>query len=487
MRLNKKYARVILFMLIVTMIFTMFGCAAQEDAVESNDDSGQAADQGSDQGSDQESGDATEGFSWDQASGSKITVLLNQHTAAEAINARVEDFEALTGIDVQISIIPESNYYDKLTVSLSSGSEPDVFMCGPLMPWELAGANYIEELDTYIADSSLTNEDYDVDDFYTGVFDTFKWDTVAGHPTGEGPQWSVPMVFEEYVLGYNKRIFEEHGLTPPTTMDELIECAMALHEFDGPGTYGIAVRGSREWPTINTSYITNFMNYGGQEWAIEDGKLISKVNEPEGVAATQAYVDLITKGGPPNWANYTWYECAADLGAGKAAMLFDADLVIYDQNVKDTAEAGNIAFLPAPMPEGRSEIKSNLWGWGLSMNAASKQKVASWIFIQYFTGKDFMLEAAIEDGAVNPARESVFNNADFQAKLEKTEGYIETLNATIGGTKIIATPQPHFYETTSEWAATLQDIVTGKYATVQEGLDALKAKMDGIVSDVAIE
>jgi multiple sugar transport system substrate-binding protein len=481
--MNKVWLRkAVVLMMVALMIFGVLGCSPQE-AVKPSDTSGENTSQdtgNADQGS-------QVGFSWEQAKGSKITILLNQHTVAEAIKARVAEFEALTGITVQTAIIPESNYYDKLTVSLSSGSEPDVWMCGPLMPWELAGANYIEDLTPYIEDSTLTNDDYDVDDFFGGVLGTFRWDKVAGHATGEGPQWSVPMVFEEYVLGYNKRIFAEHNLTPPTTMDELLECAIALQEFDGPGTYGLAVRGSREWPTITTSYITNFMNYGGQEWAVENGKLVSKVNEPAGVAATQMYVDLITKGGSPTWSNYTWYECAADLGAGKAAMLFDADLVIYDQNVKDTAEAGNIAFTPIPMPEGKTDVNSNLWGWGLSMNAASKQKIASWLFIQYFTGKDFMLKAAVEDGAVNPARESIFNNADFQAVLEKTEGYLDTFNATIGGTSILSTPQPHFYETTTEWASTLQDIVNGKYATVQEGMDALKAKMDQIVSGVVIE
>ena len=430
---------------------------------------------------------SADAFSWDQAKGTNLTVLLNQHTVTKAIQGRVDDFQKLTGINVNISVLPESNYYDKLTISLSSGAEPDVFMCGPLMPWELAGAEYMEDLALYVENADLTSPEYDINDFFAGVLATFRWDTIAGHSVGKGPQWSIPMVFEQYVLGYNKRVFEEKGLSVPTTMEELLECAIALQEFGGPGTYGIAVRGSREWPTITTSYITNFMNYGGVEFAIENDRLICKINEPEGVKATQMYVDLIKKGGAPNWANYTWYECAADLGAGKAAMLFDADLVIYDQNVGNTKEAGNIAFAKVPSPSRDATANSNLWGWGLSMNAASRQKTAAWLFIQYFTGKEYMLHAAVAEGAVNPARQSVFNDPSFQEQLEKTAGYMDTFNATIGGTRILSTPQPHFYQTTTEWAATLQDIVNGTYSSVQDGLDALKRKVDAIVEDVVLK
>lgn len=430
--------------------------------------------------------DAIDMFSWDMASGETLTILLNQHTAANKIEKYIPDFEALTGIKCKTSILPEDNYYDKLTISLSSGSEPDVFMCGPLMPWELAGNDYIEDLTPYLENENLTNPNYDVKDFFEGVLGMFKWDTQDGHPVGNGPQWSIPMVFEQYVLGYNKRVFKEHDLKVPKTMDELLACAEKLQEFNGTGTYGIALRGTRNWYTVTTSYITNFVNYGGVEFAIEDGKLISKVNEPAGVAATQMYVDLIKKGGSPTWSNYTWYECAADLGAGKAAMMFDADLVIYDQNVGETAEAGNIAFAPCPMPSDDATIHSNIWGWGLSINAASKKKTAAWLFVQYFTGKEYMKAAAIE-GAVNPTRESVFYSDEFQNVVLQTEGYLDTFKATIDGTSILSTPQSHFYESTAEWAATLQDIVNGQYASVQEGMNSLKVKMDNIVSDILIK
>lgn len=47
----------------------------------------------------------------------------------------------------------------------------------------------------------------------------------------EGHIYSVPVnIHRSNVLWYNKKIFEEHGLTPPTTFDEFFEVAEALKE-----------------------------------------------------------------------------------------------------------------------------------------------------------------------------------------------------------------------------------------------------------------
>ena len=63
-------------------------------------------------------------------------------------------------------------------------------------------------------------------------------------------------------------------------------------------------------------------------------------------------------------------------------------------------------------------------------------------------------------------------------------GYIDAYNETIEQTTILFTPQPYFFETTTEWAATLQDMIAGQYGSVQEAMDALKAKMDKSVEDI---
>jgi multiple sugar transport system substrate-binding protein len=150
---------------------------------------------------------ATGSFDWKQQSGKSLRVMLNQHPYAEAIIKKLPDFEAKTGIKVEYSLTPEENYFDKVTTALNSKSgDPDIFMTGAYQVWEYAPAGYIEDLSAYINDATKTSPDYDFADFYPGVVGSLQWDLVAGHKTGSGPQWALPLGFEMYTLAYNKRI-----------------------------------------------------------------------------------------------------------------------------------------------------------------------------------------------------------------------------------------------------------------------------------------
>jgi multiple sugar transport system substrate-binding protein len=428
-------------------------------------------------------------FDWKAQSGKTLRVMFNQHPYAEAIIKKLPDFEAKTGIKVEYSLTPEENYFDKVTTALNSKSgDPDIFMTGAYQVWEYAPAGYVEDLSTYINDPAKTGPEYDFADFYPGVTGSLQWDLIAGHKTGSGAQWALPLGFEMYTMAYNKKIFAEKGLKPPTTMAELADVCTKLNEFDGPGTYALAIRGSRNWATIHPGYMTTYATYGAQDFVVEGDKLVSKVNSPEAVKMTDEWVKLIKSGGAPSWSGYTWYQAGADLGAGKAAMLYDADCNGYFQNVEGASqEAGNIAWIPAPLPEGKTANNSNLWTWAIAMNASSKNKDAAWYFMQYFTGKEYSLWASVNAKVVDTARKSVMEDPSFKAVLDKADGYAAAFNAQIATTGIQFTPQPHFFETTTEWAATLQDIVGGKYKTTQEAMDKLKTKMDDIVSDVVVK
>jgi multiple sugar transport system substrate-binding protein len=187
---------------------------------------------------------------------------------------------------------------------------------------------------------------------------------------------------------------------------------------------------------------------------------------------------MIERGGTSSWSKYTWYDCGVDLGTGNAAIVLDADNNPVHQNWEGASEeAGNIAFAPLPVAnEGDPQI-SNYWTWSVAMNAASQNKGAAWYYIMYFTSPEYIKYATMEGNVLDPIRTSVWESEEFISMMECHPGYIDAFNATINDTTILFTPQPYFFETTTEWAATLQDIVAGEYDSVQEGLDALKRRM----------
>ena len=400
-------------------------------------------------------------FDWKQAAGTSISISFNQHPYADAIIQRIPQFKELTGIDVKYELTPEENYFDKLTTQLSAGTGvPDVFMTGVYQMWDYASAKRIEALDDYLGDASATAPDYNAKDIRESVFNAGKWDLKPGSPPGSGSLWCVPLGFELYCLAYNKKYFDEKGLKVPTTLDELSELAKKLKDWNGPGSYGVAVRGTRNWATIHPGYMSSFKSAGAKDFVIEGGKLISALGQPESVEVTKRFATMIKDGGPPGWSNYTWYQCGADLGAGKAAILYDADINGYFQNVPgSTSQAGNIGFAAPPVSKAGEAPVSNEWVWQLAMNSTSKNKKAAWLFMQYFTGPEFTLWAAVNAKTVDPARQSVWDNQEFKDKIAKVPGYLDTFTKTIPNTAIQFTPQPYFIQSTTEWAATLQKIV----------------------------
>ena len=425
---------------------------------------------------------------WQAFSGETLYIQLSQHPYAEAIISKLSDFEDQTGIKVEYSITSETNYFEKLSDTLESETgTPDVFMLGTTWLWQYVPEDYIYPLDDFINDKTLTSANYDIDDFFPNVLDTFRWDKEFGHQMGEGQLWSMPLGCEVYNLMYNKEIFKKYNLEPPKTTDELLELCYRLEEFDGEGTYALALRGTKEWATIMTSYISLYTMWGAKDFEIENGKLVSKVNSKEAIEMTEFWVECIKAGGADDWPSYSWYKAAADLGEGKAAMLYCADNMGWYQNfVGGSEEYGNIAWTTSPLPPGKTDIYSHFWSWALSINQLSENKEAAWLFIQYFTSKEYLLWAGVNAKQVDPVRKSVVTSNAYKEVLSQATGYEESFNSTIEGASILFTPEPHLTEVLVEWAGTLQDIVAGKYANTQAGMEALKIRLDEIVSDVEV-
>ena len=404
---------------------------------------------------------AQKSFDWKQASGTKITVALNQHPYAEAIIQRLPVFKEMTGIDVQYEITPEENYFDKVTTALSSASgNPDVFMTGIYQMWDYASAKRMEPLDKYLNDAATTSPDYNPSDIFEGVFKGGKWDLKAGSPSGTGSLYSLPLGFEMYSLGYNKKYFDSKGMKVPKTFAELSAMAKQLKGWNGPGSYGVAVRGTRNWATIHPGYMSVFNEAGAKDFEIKGGKLVSTLDQPAAIEITKQFADMVREGGPPGWSNYTWYQCGADFGAGKAAMLLDADILGYFNALPGSSkEAGNLAFTDIPVVKAGTAPTSNEWVWQVGMNSSSKNKTAAWLFMQYFTGPEHVKWAAINAKLVNPARQFIWDDPEFKQKLAGIPGYYETFQSQIKDTSVKFTPQPYFIQSTTEWAATLQKIV----------------------------
>ena len=425
-------------------------------------------------------------FNWRAHEGESIKLLLNQHPYQQALVAELPKFTELTGIDVTYDVFPEQNYFDKVTIDLQAGNSGtyDAFMTGAYMIWQYAPAGWMEPLEKYINDPSKTNPDYDFEDIIADLRNSEMWNLQPGAANlGQGSQYALPWGWEANAYMYRKDLFEKHNLTPPTNLEELVAVSKKLKELE-PGMAGIVVRGSLNWATIHPGFMTMYSSYGCKDY---DEKMHPQMNSECAVEVTKQWIDMVKSAGPEAWTTYTWYQAGSDFGAGKAASMFDADILGYFQNQPDTAAKevlGNVAWAPGPLgPDG--QLKTNIWIWSLAMNAGSQKKDATWLFLQWATGKDFLTTGAVDYNMVNPVRKSVVDNPDFQAKMAQQTDYLKTLTTIqANDMKIQFTPQPLFFETTTEWAQALQDIYAGQDA--QTRLDALVESLTQQLKDAGI-
>lgn len=435
---------------------------------------------------DSEANDITGAFDWKRHSGQRINLLLNAHPYQEALIARLAEFTELTGIEVSYDVFPESNYFDKLTLELhSQQGNYDAFMLGGYMVWQYGPPGYLEDLQPWIDNSAATNADFDPDDFYPNLMDVGRWDFTIGSPLGSGNrQWVLPWGWEANVVCYNADVFDQLGLRPAQTMEELAEIAGVITErapdagYDG--MYGIAVRGSRNWGTIHPGFMTMYSRFGLTDFETDGELLIPRMNSPEAVDFTAVWMDMVRNSGPESWPTYTWYEASGDLGSQQAGMMFDADNTAYFQAVPGASQAsGSLAFHPGPKgPDG--SLATNLWQWSLGMNAAGSRKPATWWLMQWATGADHLRAAAQDHEHINSVRASIAESGPYRDRLDSLPGFVETFDAVVDQTAIQFTPQGQFMDAATTWAEALQDIYGG--ADVQQRLDALAASLEARVN-----
>lgn len=412
----------------------------------------------------------TGSFDWKKAKGTTIKILQTPHPYQQSFQPLLKEFTELTGIEVQADLVPEADYFTKLNTELAGGSGThDVFMTGAYFIWQYGPPGWMEDLAPWLENSAATNGEYDFEDIYEGLRTSTRWDFKAGSPLGSGGQWAIPWGFETNVIAYNKQYFDAKGIKPAETFDDFMQLAVDLTDRSA-NRYGVAFRGSKSWATIHPGFMTQFSREGGKDYEVKDGKLVSAMNSDKAVAFTKKWADLAKQAGPTSWTTYEYPNCTGDLGDGTAMMVYDADSATYPKNKPGGSKmAGKLGWHPGPAgPDGN--YATNLWTWSLAMNAASKNKLAAWLFIQWATGKEAMSKGVKSGAFADPTRKSVFDGA-FKQTLDTFPGYLETFEKVIPDTKIQFTPQTKFFETTEDWAVALQDIYGG--ADAKTRLDAL--------------
>ncbi|MBZ0261813.1 MAG: sugar ABC transporter substrate-binding protein, partial [Hyphomicrobiales bacterium] len=376
---------------------------------------------------------ADDGFNWKQAEGQTVRVLLDSHPWQEAIEKRIPEFEALTGIKVEASSLAEATYWDRVTLGLSSDNPPfDVFMLSPNQTGYTGYQNsWIEPLDNYLQDTKKTNSAYDFEDIYKYTVNGFRL------PAEEGKAFGIPISLETYMLFYRTDLFAEQKIDVPAlkTVDDWLG---ALTKIDAAyrekGIAAVAIRGQD--PTMPDELLAAVYNYWGdrpflaQRMFYFDDKWKPQFTDEAVVKGFELWAKLLNFG-PPGVENFTWYEVSNSFAQGRTATIwFDASVFAGLLNdPKQSTVVGKIGY--AAVPKTETGHGTTHWGWGLGMTAKSPVKDAAWLFIQWATSKESDLDTG--KATFGPVRASSWKALAGTFPPEFTKAADESFKISVPG------------------------------------------------------
>lgn len=282
----------------------------------------------------------------------------------------LDKFTKETGVKVKLEVIGWNDLQTRIQTAVTSGQGPDVLNIG----------------NTWAASLQATGAFLPFDDANMkaiGGSDKFVKAALATGGAEGKPVTSVPLYGLAYGLYYNKKMFTDAGVQPPTTWEELVAAAKKLTNGT---TYGFALAAGSYTENVHFAFINSAQN--GGEWFDKKGN--PTFDSQENVDGIKRYLDLMQTDKVVNTSNAQYdngVQAVNDFATGKVAM-------ILSQNNADASIVANgmtndqYGVVPFPAPEGGKDIATFIAGINLSIFKNTKQKDAALKFVKYMTSEE---------------------------------------------------------------------------------------------------
>ncbi|WP_156761428.1 ABC transporter substrate-binding protein [Microbacterium karelineae] len=239
-----------------------------------------------------------------------------------------------------------------------------------------------------------------------GIADAFAPGPWGAVTYGDDGVWGLPLDSGPMALFYNEAVFAEHGIDVPTTWDEYLEAARALHEAD-PDMYITNDTGDAGFTT------SLIWQAGGQPFAA-DGTNVSIDLEDAGSAEFAGFwqqlleEDLVAP--ISSWSD-EWYQ---GLGDGTIATLTIGAWMPgnFETGVPDAA--GDWRVAPMPQWEDGGSATAENGGSAMSVMEASESKALAYDFLEFAANGDGV-QLRIDGGGF-PSTVADLESEEFLAK-----------------------------------------------------------------------
>ncbi len=412
--------------------------------------------------------------------GTKIRYTSESTPPTVVVNQIKNEFTDLTGIEVEVEIVPLEQVLAKATQDVQ----------GQLGTYDLY---YLDQswVATFAQDTIDPQQYYkDKPDLAMPGFDweDFSKPLVDGLAMYDGRMVGIPFDIPIFITMYRKDILEKHKIAVPTTFDEFTAAVKAISEAEkANGMFGTGLQAKSGHYSLECDWSAAVWGHGGSIFT-KDKKFSG--NDEQAINGLKWYQDMLALS-PPNSTASNWDGQFQMMHSGQVALVnswdeFFPGLDADDSPVKGLWEPAHPIMsnvgLRAVGDAGFGEIPNvgHQGGSVLGLSKYSKNIDAAWLFMQWACSKDVMTRCTLAGGFA-PMRLSSFADPRVKAKAVVGSGttrHLDTVKWTIDNAMASEPDMPLWAGfSTNEIPTELGKLLTGQ----DYGGDAKKC-MDNIAS-----
>lgn len=348
----------------------------------------------------------------------ELTMWSMETRNKDIIEDSINEFnETHDDIQIKAEFFEDDALKTKMKVATAGNQLPDIFTY-----WSGETFDTLVETNLLADITEQLDQDPELkDNVLPGGFDTFTYDDKV---------YGVPVLFSAVSLWYNKEIFEENGLTPPATYDELLA---VVDELNAKEITPITIAGKDRWPLLHW-YAYLVERIGGTEPFEKAKNGETDFTEPVFVEAAEKLRELaIDKKGFINGFLGLDSAAAESLFINERAAMYLQGEWAMNSFLEDEF-ADKVGFVPFPTVEGGDgDINMFHGGFGVGMAVSAKaDKEAAYEAIKFLSSPE--QRAPIYEGAdISPMKDAGLSEENMHPIAFEYDSYIgENLSGYFG-------------------------------------------------------
>lgn len=386
----------------------------------------------------------------------ELNMLINQSPWFDGFRKTLEMYEEETGASIELDVTPYPAMSEKIRNSIRS---PEGIYDIVITSTEFMSTHYDSQL---LEDISKIDPDFKLDEGVCSYQNTSHWNYETHSFDPNGTFIGIPVNGNVQVLYYRRDLYEEKGLEPPKTWDDLIKNAAVFH--DPPRMYGMIQRAERSSVTYN--FGPYLFSHGGSIYKDPvGGDWTITFNSPEARAAMQKYLELRDTAGHENAHAIGQGEMIQYMRTGKAAHAIA--VIAAWGGMDDPDKSAVIGKMGAALiPAGPAKHSSSLGHWEASIpkNIPDENKTEALNFLKWLVKKENQIKY-IQNGAVPVRCDLIYSELAKEDQFR----FIEALGQNSDVADFLA-PLVQAVESTSITNLFLNQIVAGELS-IEDGLN----------------